>query len=65
MINAVFISVNIENIDTPEDIRDRYQYFTEADMTKLKTAGYKEDFSLLEAGVTDYVANYLQDKIYY
>jgi ADP-L-glycero-D-manno-heptose 6-epimerase len=50
---------NIEFIDTPIDIRDKYQYFTEADMTKLRKAGYNKDFSTLEEGVTDYVTNYL------
>ena len=50
---------NIEFIDTPIDIRDKYQYFTEADMTKLRKAGYNKEFSTLEEGVTDYVTNYL------
>ena len=56
---------NISFIDTPEDIRDKYQYFTEADMNKLKNAGYTEDFYTLEDGVKDYVQNYLMStKIY-
>jgi len=46
-------------IDTPEDIRDKYQYFTEADMGKLRKAGYEKPFTSLEAGVEDYVSNYL------
>lgn len=50
---------NIEFIDMPEDIRDTYQYFTEANMTKLRAAGYDKPFSSLEEGVKDYVANYL------
>jgi ADP-L-glycero-D-manno-heptose 6-epimerase len=50
---------NIEFIDMPEDIRDKYQYFTEANMNKLRTAGYDKPFSTLEEGVQDYVANYL------
>ena len=50
---------NIEFIDMPEDIRDKYQYFTEANMNKLRAAGYAEPFSSLEEGVQDYVANYL------
>ena len=49
----------IEFIDTPIDIRDKYQYFTEAKMTKLKKAGYTKEFSSLENGVEDYVKNYL------
>ena len=52
--------VTISYIDTPEDIREKYQYFTEADMSKLKKAGYKEKFYTLEEGVTDYVHNYLK-----
>lgn len=50
---------DIEFIDTPKDIRDKYQYFTEADMDKLESAGYKGGFSTLEDGVKDYVTNYL------
>jgi ADP-L-glycero-D-manno-heptose 6-epimerase len=49
----------IEYINMPEDIRDKYQYFTEADMNKIRNAGYKEDFFSLEEGVADYVRNYL------
>lgn len=56
---------NITFIDTPEDIRDKYQYFTEADMTKLKNAGYSVPFTSLEDGVEDYVKNYLSKKAYY
>ncbi|MEY4920415.1 MAG: ADP-glyceromanno-heptose 6-epimerase, partial [Bacteroidota bacterium] len=50
---------NIEFIDMPLDIRDKYQYFTEANMAKLRAAGYNKPFSTLEQGVQDYVANYL------
>ncbi|MEK0422395.1 MAG: ADP-glyceromanno-heptose 6-epimerase [Bacteroidota bacterium] len=50
---------NIEFIDMPLDIRDKYQYFTEANMNKLHAAGYDKPFSSLEAGVADYVKNYL------
>jgi ADP-L-glycero-D-manno-heptose 6-epimerase len=46
-------------IDTPLDIRDKYQYFTEAEMSKLKAIGYSRPFSSLEDGVKDYVKNYL------
>ncbi len=56
---------NIEYIDMPEDIRDTYQYFTEASMQKLRDAGYENDFYSLEEGVEDYVRNYLsKEKIY-
>lgn len=46
-------------IDTPVDIRDKYQYFTEADMSKLFSIGYTRPFTSLEEGVNDYVKNYL------
>lgn len=49
----------IEFIDTPEDIRDKYQYFTEANMNKLRSVGYTRDFYSLESGVLEYVQNYL------
>ena len=51
--------VNIEFIDTPIDIRDKYQYFTEANMNKLISQGYITPFHTLEEGVKDYVENYL------
>ena len=50
---------NIIFIDMPEDIRDKYQYFTQANMEKLRHAGYKDAFYSLENGVDDYVRNYL------
>lgn len=56
---------NISFIDTPEDIRDKYQYFTEADMTKLVESGFDKGFRTLEEGVADYVENYLTGKKYY
>lgn len=56
---ALDIPSKIEFIDMPEDIRDKYQYFTEANMKKLKDAGYTDDFYSLEEGVGDYVKNYL------
>ncbi len=54
----------IEFIPTPEDIRDKYQYFTEANMQKLRRAGYQESFYTLEEGVKDYVQNYLVGQKY-
>ncbi len=57
--------INISFIDTPEDIRDKYQYFTEANMNKLIHAGYKDGFHTLEQGVEDYVKNYLIPNKYY
>lgn len=56
---------NISFVDTPEDIRDKYQYFTEADMSKLIEAGYATPFHSLEEGVKDYVENYLIGHKYY
>jgi len=50
----------LQFIDTPESIREKYQYFTEADMSKLRAAGYDRPFTSLENGVKDYVQNYLQ-----
>ncbi len=49
----------IEFIDMPEDLRGKYQYFTQADMTKLRAAGYDQPFTELEDGVRDYVSGYL------
>lgn len=56
---------NISFVDTPADIRDKYQYFTEADMSKLIASGYKTPFHTLEEGVSDYVMNYLSEHKYY
>ena len=51
-------------VDTPADIRDKYQYFTEAKMEKLRSIGYDKPFTPLEEGVNDYVANYLLKEAY-
>jgi len=53
---------NISFIDTPEDIRDKYQYFTEAKMEKIRKIGFDKPFTSLEEGVKDYVQNYLMKK---
>lgn len=55
---------DISFIDTPADIRDKYQYFTQANMSKLRSVGYTRPFSSLEEGVEDYVKNYLSSKSY-
>lgn len=55
---------NIDFIDTPIDIRDKYQYFTEANMAKLIAQGYTTPFTSLEDGVEDYVKNYLVNTVY-
>jgi len=63
LVTATFKAMNlppdIVYIDMPEAIRDRYQYFTEARMDKLRAAGYRQPFYSLEEGVSDYVQNYL------
>ena len=63
LTRAVFKALNkpesISFIDTPVDIRDKYQYFTEAKMDKLKNIGYSKPFHSLEDGANDYVQNYL------
>ena len=63
LVNAVFKSMgkktNIEYIDMPEDIREKYQYFTQAELKKLRDAGYQEKCSELEDAIDDYVRNYL------
>ena len=55
----------IEYVDIPADIRDKYQYFTEADMSKLIAQGYTTPFTSLEEGVRDYVSNYLSKNSVY
>lgn len=62
---AMNVKENISFIDTPIDIRDKYQYFTEAKMEKIRQIGYDKEFHSLEEGVEDYVKNYLSDKNYY
>jgi ADP-L-glycero-D-manno-heptose 6-epimerase len=63
LVSAVFDAmgktVNIEYIDMPDSIRDQYQYYTCADMTKLRKAGYKKQTTPLKDAVKDYVQNYL------
>ena len=63
LVTSTFKTMGLEPrisfIDTPEDIRDTYQYFTEADLSKLRTVGYNEEFTSLEDGIEDYVSNYL------
>ncbi len=61
---AMNVPENISYIDTPEDIRDTYQYFTEANMQKLKSIGYNKPFHTLEEGVTEYVKDYLISSTY-
>ena len=69
LVNATFKALGkdsvISYIDTPMDIRGKYQYFTQANMKKLILAGYSKSFTDLESGVKDYVQHYLIDKHYY
>ena len=69
LVKATFAGLDqeavIDFIDMPEDIRDKYQYFTEAAMEKLKGAGYTTPFYTLEAGIEDYVRNYLSKGLNY
>ena len=66
LANAVFASINkpsnIEFIDTPIDIRDKYQYFTEANMEKLRRTGYTKPFYTLEEGISEYLQGYLSNE---
>ena len=62
LFNAVGKPVNIEYVDMPEHLAEKYQYFTEANLGKIKKAGYRNPLYSLEDGVTDYVKNYLLKK---
>jgi len=62
---ALDMPENIAFIDTPADIRDKYQYFTEARMEKLRSAGYDEPFYSLEEGVEEYVLEFLRNERYF
>lgn len=68
LVKATFAGLDKEPdivyIDMPEDIRDKYQYFTEANMRKLQRAGYTQPFYTLEEGVGDYVRGYLRELKY-
>ncbi len=62
---AIGVPENISYVDTPIDIRDTYQYFTEANMAKLRSAGYTKPFYSLEEGVEEYVKEYLMRDKYF
>ncbi len=53
---------NIHYVEIPDDIKEKYQYFTQATMNKLRNAGYEDNFCTLEEGVHDYVRNYLSEQ---
>lgn len=68
LVSSIFAAMNkqprIEYIDLPEHLREKYQYFTEAKVEKLKKAGYNKTILGLEDGVADYVKNYLLGRKY-
>ena len=68
LANATFAAMNkepnIEYIPMPEKLRDKYQYFTQADIARLRTAGYDKEQTSLEDAIKDYVQNYLQKDEY-
>ena len=68
LVRAVFAAMgkepDIEYIDMPEEIARHYQYFTQADITKLCNAGYEKQMTSLEDAIKDYVPNYLQKNAY-
>jgi ADP-L-glycero-D-manno-heptose 6-epimerase len=68
LVTSIFKAMNkptaIEYVPLPEDLRKKYQYFTEANMDKIKKAGYTVPILSLEDGVTDYVKSYLLGKQY-
>jgi len=64
LFNAVGKPVNIEYIDLPQHLAEKYQYFTEANLYKIKLTGYNQATTSLEDGVTDYVKNYLLKNAY-
>jgi len=63
IFKALNLKPNIEYIEMPETLRDKYQYYTQADISKLRSIGYDKKFYSLEEGTIDYVQNYL-DKEY-
>lgn len=65
VFNSLELQPNISFIDTPIDLRGRYQYFTEAEIEKLREIGYTKDFTSLEEGVDIYVGKYLKSEVCY
>lgn len=59
VFSTLDLPTNINYIDIPTDIRDKYQYFTEANLTKLRNIDYNHNFYELEDGISDYIKNYL------
>ena len=59
IFSALGLEPNVEFVDMPEILREKYQYFTEATIEKLRTSGYADELFSLEDAVRDYVSNYL------
>ncbi len=64
IFKAMNLPKNIEYIDIPEDIKEKYQYFTEANMNKLRSIGYAKPFTKIEAAIEDYIKNYISTNTY-
>ena len=64
LFTAMGITVNIEYIVLPKHLAEKYQYFTEASLTRIRDAGYTKPVTSIEDGITDYVKNYLLSKLY-
>jgi ADP-L-glycero-D-manno-heptose 6-epimerase len=68
LANAMFAAFNVEPaidfIDMPEILRDKYQYYTQADISKLKSAGFKTEPASIEKAVREYIQDYLMKEAY-
>jgi ADP-L-glycero-D-manno-heptose 6-epimerase len=65
VFNSLKLNPEISFVDTPVDLRGRYQYFTEAEITKLREVGYRKPFTELEEGIDEYVKEYLLSEACY
>ncbi|MBK9353026.1 MAG: ADP-glyceromanno-heptose 6-epimerase [Bacteroidetes bacterium] len=65
VFKALEMPVNIKYIEMPDNLKDKYQYYTEANISKLRKIGYKKSFTTLESGIEDYVINYLKRGAFY
>lgn len=59
VFGALGLDTNIEYFEMPEHLKSKYQYFTQADITKLRDSGYRKEITPISSAVTDYVSNYL------
>ena len=66
LVSSTFVAMgrspNIQFIEMPEHLRGKYQYYTQAEMDKLKAVGYQKPFTSLEEGIKDYVQTYLMKR---